>query len=108
MNSLGPRRLKPVNRHLVIVPHVQKNETNSGVLLPEDFTQEEDRYISASVVDIASDCSSDFQRLRRISHEKNIVVVDRGMIEEVALNGKTHYIILENYVIGILRGLDED
>ena len=53
MNTLGARRLKPVNRHLVIVPHVQKNETNSGVLLPEDFTQEEDRYISASVVDIA-------------------------------------------------------
>ena len=108
MSNLGARRLKPVNRHLVIVPHVQKNETNSGVLLPEDFTQEEDRYISASVVDIASDCSSDFQRLRRISHESGVVVVDRGMVEEVTLNNKTHYIILENYVIGILRGLDED
>jgi|TARA_X000001388_G_scaffold74360_4_gene67279 co-chaperonin GroES (HSP10) len=108
MSTIGAQRLKPVNRHLVIVPHVQKNETNSGVLLPDDFSQEEDRYISASVVDIASDCSSDFQRLRRISHENNIVVVDRGMIEEVKLNNKTHYIVLENYVIGILRGLDED
>ena len=48
-------RLKPVNRHLLIVPHVQQNETSTGVLLPDDYKPEEARYIEASVVDIADD-----------------------------------------------------
>jgi len=102
------QRLKPVNRHLVIIPHISKNETNSGVLLPEDFKHDEDRYISATVVDVASDCAADFQRIRRGPHEEKTIVIDRTMVEEVSLKEKTHYVILENYVIGILRGIDED
>ena len=49
------RTLHPVNRHIVIVPHVKQNETESGVLLPEDFVRDEneDRYITATVVSVA-------------------------------------------------------
>ena len=56
--------LKPVNRHLLIVPHVKKNETNTGVLLPEDYNQDHDSYIDATVIDIASDCDKQFKHLR--------------------------------------------
>ena len=37
-----------------------------------------------------------------------MIEVDKTMIEEVALKDKVHYFILENYVMGIFRGLDEN
>lgn len=104
------RTLKPVNRHIVIVPHRKQNETESGVLLPEDFVRDEneDRYITATAVSIAGDCSTAFHRLNTRVGEERLIVVDEKMIEDVVLGDKTYHIILENYVIGILRGLNED
>lgn len=103
------KTLQPVNRHIVIVPHRKQNETDSGVLLPEDFVrdEDEDRYITATVVSVAKDCSQSFQRLNaRIGEEKQIVV-DRSMVEDIVLGDKTYHTILENYVVGILRGMNE-
>ena len=99
--------LKPVNRHLLIVPHVKNNETNSGVLLPEDYNPEQDRYIEASVIDIASDCDKQFRHLRYGNIDNNKIVVDRAMIQEITLKEKTHFMILENYVVGVYRRPDE-
>lgn len=99
--------LRPVNRHFLIVPHVQKNETSAGVLLPEGYKLEEDRYIEASVVEVASDCDQQFRHLKYDKSNLNRVVVDRAMIEEVKLKEKTHYMILENYVVGVYRRPDE-
>ena len=100
--------LKPVNRHILIVPHVHKNETNSGVLLPDNYRPDEDRYIEATVIDIASDCDSQFRHLRYENIDSNRIVVDRTMIQEIALKDKTHYMILENYVVGVYRRPDEN
>ena len=99
--------LKPVNRHLLVVPHVAKNETTTGVLLPDDFKPEEDRYIEATVIDVASDCSSQFKHLSHGKIDNKKIIVDRTMIEEVRLKEKTHYMILENYVVGVYRRPDE-
>ena len=101
-------RLKPVNRHLLIVPHVQENETSSGVILPEDFRPEENRYIEASVIDIADDCDKQFRHLRYTNIDNNKIVIDRTMIEEVNIKDKTHFMILENYVVGVYRRPDEN
>ena len=100
-------RLKPVNRHLLVVPHVQKNETNTGVLLPEDYKPEEARYIEATVIDVADDCNKQFRHLRLGTIDNNKIVIDRTMVEEVKLKDKTHFLILENYVVGVYRGIDE-
>lgn len=108
MSRIAPV-LKPINRHITIIPHTKKNETNSGVLLPEGFEPEEDRYITATVLDIAPDCGDAFRKLRVSSAgENSTIIVDRSMIEEITLNEKTYYTILENYVVGILRGINED
>lgn len=107
MSRLKIEALKPVNRHLLIVPHVQKNETSSGVLLPEDYNPEQAQYIEASVIDIADDCDKQFRHLRYSSIDNNKIVVDRSMIQEVTLKDKTHYMILENYVVGVYRRPDE-
>ena len=101
--------LKPANRHMLIVPHFRKTEkTSSGVLLPDEYKQEESRYIKATVVAIADDCSAQFRTLRRSSLDENkIVVIDSSMIEEVKFDNKKSYLILENYVIGTLRETNE-
>ena len=101
--------LKPTNRHLLIIPHFRKaKQTNSGVLLPEEYKHEESRYIKATVVAIADDCSTQFRTLKRSSHDENkTIVIDSAMIEEVSIDNKKNYLILENYVIGFLRETNE-
>ncbi len=95
--------LKPLNRHLVIVPHLKKeNKTDHGVLLPEDYKPEQERWISATVVDVAPDCSDGVRNLRPGFSEATDILVDRSMIDEVTHKGKKFYVILENYVMGIL------
>ena len=96
--------LKPLNRHLVIVPHFKKeNKTDHGVLLPEDYKPEQERWLSATVVDTAPDCSDNIRQLRPGFSEATTILVDRSMIEEVTHKGKSFYVILENYVMGILN-----
>ena len=103
-----PPVLKPVNRHLTIVPHIKKNETQAGVLLPDDFKQEEDRYITATVLDVATDCAPAFQKMRGHSTDSRVVVVERSMVEEIEVADKSYFTVLENYVVGILRGANEN
>lgn len=97
------KRLKPVNRHISIVPHFKTEKTDSGVILPDDFKQEDARYIKATVIDISSDCKRDFHELRYGTVGPKEIVVDKSMIESVEIGDKTHYMILENYVVGIYR-----
>ena len=102
-------RLKPVNRHLLIIPHIKKNETQSGVVLPEDYQPERDEFVEATVIDVADDCGKQFSPLRygTIDSEKK-VIVQRSMILEVKTSDRSHHLILENYVLGIIRRVNED
>lgn len=101
-------RLKPVNRHLLVVPHHKKNETNSGVVLPDDYQADECSYVEATVIDVADDCNKVFNSLRygTIGDEKKIIV-EKSMIQKVEVKGKSHFLVLENYVVGIYRRPDE-
>ena len=99
--------LKPVNRHITIVPHPSKSESDTGVLLPDDYKPEEDRYITATVLDIASDCSPALRELRGSGNKNRTIVVERAMVEEIIVKNKSYYTVLENYVVGILRGINE-
>tara|TARA_R100001510_G_C7588100_1_gene158727 strand:+ start:194 stop:520 length:327 start_codon:yes stop_codon:yes gene_type:complete len=99
--------LKPVNRHLTIIPHPDEEATSTGVILPDDFKQEESRYITATVVDVASDCSTAFNQLRGSANKNKTIIVERSMIEEIIVKEKSYYTILENYVVGVMRGINE-
>jgi co-chaperonin GroES (HSP10) len=101
------KMLKPVNRHISIVPHFKSEKKDSGVILPDDFKQEEERFIKATVIDISSDCKKDFHELRYGAVGPKEIVVDKTMIESVEIGDKTHYMILENYVVGIYRRPNE-
>lgn len=102
-------RIKPVNRHILIIPHTKKNETNAGVLLPDDYEEEHDAYVTATVVDIADDCGKQFKHLSYglTDGRPKKIIVDKSMIQEVKLKDNKFYLILENFVVGIYRKLDE-
>tara|TARA_Y100000114_G_scaffold157272_1_gene188675 strand:+ start:1537 stop:1857 length:321 start_codon:yes stop_codon:yes gene_type:complete len=100
-------RLKPANRHILIIPKTEENKTETGVLLPDDYKPLENRYIEAVVIDIAADCDKQFKDLKYSNMEIKKVVVDKSMIEKVDIRDRTYHLILENYVVGIF-GRDND
>ena len=87
--------VKPYNRRLLIKPELHDKESQAGVLLPEEFVNAE-RFTTATVLDSSPDCSMDIQWSREI-------IVQSSMIEEISLRGETHYMILENYVLGMVK-----
>jgi len=98
--------LSPLNRHLHIVPHFKpKRKDEAAVLLPDDYTPEEDRHVLATLVDVAPDCSKPFLMMKR-DKARAEVLVDRAMIEKVECKGKVFHVVLENYVIGVFSGIE--
>ena len=49
----------------------------------------------------------DFNPSASVNVDNNKIVIDRTMVEEVKLKDKTHFLILENYVVGVYRRADE-
>lgn len=99
--------LAPVNRYLLVVPHVSENQTNNGVLLPDDYEPEKDRFIEATVLDVAPDCSDTIKKIKYNLIPDKKVVIDRTMMEKISLKDKTYHMILENYVMGVFRSPNE-
>ena len=88
--------MTPLNRFLLIEPiSEQEPEQESFVLVPDSY-QPKSPYIQAKVLDFAHDC--------KIKVRKNqIVVVDNSMIQEIDINKKTNFLVLENYVVGVVE-----
>jgi co-chaperonin GroES (HSP10) len=92
--------LQPFNRHILITPEYierEKKKEQSTILLPDDYTKVEGKYCSAIVNNTAKDCR--FEDLTTGTR----ILVDRAMIEEVEFEGKTHHLILDNYVIAQIK-----
>jgi hypothetical protein len=93
-----------------VVPHPHKEEEDaSTVLLPEGYASaKRDKYILATVVDVSADCAKHFQELKpNRAPDPVTIVVDQSMLEEIEVNNGRHHLVLENYVVGIIRGLNE-
>ena len=95
----------PINRHIQIEPHDEDQKTLSGVLLPEDYSPDKQKYITATVLAISSDCSSP---VKQALSGGSKIIIDRSMAEEIVLSGNTYHIILENYIVGSLREKNEN
>ena len=88
-------KFSPKNRYLLVQTQKQE-DADTGVLLPEGYALRKDKYVTATVLDTATDCKD------VIAHGTQ-VVVDASMLEEVNVSGKTFEIVLENYVVGLLQ-----
>ena len=101
-------RLKPSNRHILVVPHFRNQESTSPVLVPDDFKDDTPRYIEATVIDVAEDCDKQFKHLKYGNlSESTKIIIDSTMLQKLELKDRTHYVILQNYVIGTYRRTGE-
>lgn len=88
----------PVNRHLRISLNKTQQKTETGVLLPETFAKEVEKYQKVKLLSAAEDCNSIFI----ISVGKE-AYVEKSMIQEINISGQSIGLILENYVVGVLH-----
>ena len=102
-----PKPIRPVNRHILIIPHFKREplEADRGFVLPDSYEQEE-KYIGATVLDVAPDCSKHFKLLKPTFGEgSGEIIVNRSMVEEISYKNKTYYMVLENYVVAtVVKG----
>jgi co-chaperonin GroES (HSP10) len=94
-------KLYPRNRHIVVKPAFEKKVekesgvTSTGVLLPDDYREKESPYVQAKVVESSPDCSIGVSKGDK-------VLIQRSMLEEIEVNGNNVYLVLENYIYGVL------
>ena len=88
--------LEPKNRHLLVLPIDDSQESKSLIVLPEDYKQPKSPYVSCDVLGKATDCKVDVE-------VGDTIVIERRMIQEIKAAGETNYLVLENYVYGRLQ-----
>ena len=88
---------KPINRYIQIeVEPTKQPQTETGILLPNDFKVQESRHACVKVVSWDNDAKfADFL------NEGDWLIVDKSMIEEVNVRGNTINLVLDNYVLGL-------
>ena len=89
--------LEPRNRHLLVyVCEKPEPEQERAFLLPENYDAPKSQYAAVSVLAVAPDVSQ-----RVLAGET--AIVERSMLNEVTFEGETFYLVLENYILGIVE-----
>jgi len=90
---------KPVNRyiHINLRPH-NAPERASGIVLPQDYTPAQERHVMATVISCASDV-----RFAESMTGGTQILIDQSMVEEITINKEKITVVLDNYVIGVLK-----
>ena len=85
---------KPVNRY-ILVEEEKREEQETLIVLPDDYKPVEERYATVEVREVADDV-----RFKLVPSSK--IVIDRSMLEEIAIGHTNYSVILDNYVVGIV------
>jgi len=88
--------LKPVNRHILIDLPKKADTSESLIVLPDDYKPVEEKYIEVVALDSADDVRFSIDKSARM-------VVDGSMIEEISVGGTIYNVILDNYVVGMIK-----
>jgi len=91
--------LYPRNRYLSVTPIEKEEEVEQekvGILLPDDYQKKESPVAEVRVKGVAPSCSIRVTKGDRI-------LIERSMLQEVEVEGSSFYLILENYVYGVLN-----
>ena len=87
---------EPTNRHILVNPiEEEQEETNSMIMLPDDYKKQESVYLACSVLAIASD-----SKLVDSIRQYDTIVIERRMLQKIVMNGTEIYLVLDNYVMG--------
>lgn len=94
---------KPLNRHILIFPVEKKEPDKPGtILVPDDYVKVKSPYEIYKIVNVAIDC----EKVCRDNIGRQ-VVVNNSMVEEIKVHERTYYLLLENYVYGVLSASED-
>ena len=88
--------LRPVNRHILVKYSPPQERPDSAILLPDDYKPPTDDYVVVDVLAISDDVS-----IRCATSDK--IVIDKKMLQQITVEYSNYYLILENYVIGVIE-----
>ena len=88
--------LAPVNRYIVVEIPSQVEEEESLIVLPDDYRPTEEKFVEVIALSAALDVRFHVEPQFRL-------VVDRSMIEEISVGGTIYNVILDNYVVGMIK-----
>ena len=89
-------KLYPRNRHLIVEPiEEEEKEQQTNVLLPEGYEKQKTPFLQVRVKEISPDCTLNVSKGDR-------AVIERSMLQEVEVGEDSFYLVLENYVYGVL------
>ena len=88
-------KFTPQNRHILVgIPEeTEIEESKSTLILPDDYERPKSEYVKVSVLD----CTATELDLGHYA------VVHRCMIQEMAVDGETYHLVLDNYVVASLQ-----
>ena len=85
--------LVPLNKYITVEP-VDEDKTDTGVLIPQGVKIDNNPFKVVDVIKVSA--GSALESGMR-------VVVPSHMVETTSFFGQTHYLILENHVVGYLK-----
>ena len=87
----------PLNRHILVKR--EENEepvADRSFVLPDDYEKPKDPYEVVEVIAAATDC-------KLFVGVGDKIVVERSMVNLLAVNGEEYNLVLENYVYGLMK-----
>tara|TARA_Y100000310_G_C20589954_1_gene767465 strand:- start:1027 stop:1332 length:306 start_codon:yes stop_codon:yes gene_type:complete len=90
-------RISPRNRHIVveIIDDNTQEESKSNVLLPDSYKREEKPYAIVKVLESSPTCTINISKGDKI-------IVENSMVQKIEIGENEFYLVLENYVYGVL------
>lgn len=90
----------PLNRHILVKREENEEPVNDrSFVLPDDYEKPKDPYEVVEVLAAATDC-------KLFVNVGDKVVVERSMINPIAVASGEYYLVLENYVYGAMTNED--
>jgi co-chaperonin GroES (HSP10) len=90
----------PLNRHILVKREENEEPVNDrSFVLPDDYAKPKEPYEVVEVRAVATDC-------KIVVNVGDHIVVERSMVNTVAVGGSEYYLVLENYVYGAMTNED--
>ena len=87
---------KPFNRYLLVTPEEeQEEEKNMAIVLPTEYKKPKSPYIFCTVQRVSED-----SKFHGSIFDGDRILIERRMLNQIDFNGKSLYLVLENYIYG--------
>ena len=93
---MNKTNFKPVNRHILIDLEPQEDKKEQLIVLPESYKKPEEKHTVVRCLSWADD-------VRFFLNYKDELIIDRKMVEEITVGQETFHLILDNYILGIIK-----